>query len=131
MALNQGRNTPERSADFLVLPVKAGAVIYEGSLVAIKAGYAVPGKVDTTIISVGRAEEFIDNTTGVDGDKIIKVKRGCFKFENDGTIKQEHVLQDCYIVDDETVGATDDTGKRAKAGKVIEIEPDGVWVLIR
>lgn len=133
MALTAGRNTPKRDGDILVLPVKANVKIFEGSLVVLDAGYAKPGVEATGLIAVGRAEEFADNTGGQDGDITVKVRRGCFKFENDATdpVTQTHVLTDCYIVDDETVSSSDNTGTRSKAGKVIAVESDGVWVEIK
>lgn len=130
-ALTSGRNTALRKAELLILPVKGATKIFEGSLVAVKAGFAIPGKLDAAIIAVGRAEEFIENT-GADGEAIIKVRRGCFKFENDAAkpVTNAQLLQDCYIVDDQTVSSSHETNTRSRAGKVIEVEPDGVWIEI-
>ncbi len=132
MALSAPRNTPKRNAEILYLPVAAGAKIYEGGLVVLDTGYAKPGAEATGLIAAGRAEEFIDNSTGQDGDLSITVRRGCFKFGNDTTdpVDQSHVLSDCYIVDDETVSSSHATNTRSVAGKVIAVEADGVWVEI-
>lgn len=133
MPLTQGRNTPERTGEILQLPVKGSTKIYEGSLVALDAGYAKPGVEAADIIPAGRAEEFVDNSSGLDGDVTIRVRRGCFKFSNDTTdpVTLTHVLGDCYIVDDETVSSSSNTDARSIAGKVIAIENDGVWVEIK
>jgi hypothetical protein len=132
MALSAPRNTPERNGEIIALPVATSVKIYEGGLVVVDAGYAKPGAEATGLIAAGRAEEFVDNSTGQDGDATVKVKRGCFKFANDTTdpVDQSHVLSDCYIVDDETVSSSHATNTRSVAGKVIAVEADGVWVEI-
>ena len=133
MALAAGRNTQERTGEILSMPVAANAKIYEGSLVVVDSGYAKPGTTATGLVAAGRAETFADNIGGSDGDVSITVKRGCFKFENDDadTVAQDDVMADCYIVDDETVAATDGESTRSKAGKVIAVDDDGVWVEIK
>jgi hypothetical protein len=130
MTLEAGRNTPERQVNFLVLPVKLGVKIYEGSLVVLDGEYAKPGAEEVDLIAVGRAEEYVDNSDGLDGDKSIKVKLGCFKFENDVNSPVTEVLRDCYIVDDETVSSSHEANTRSVAGKVISVETDGVWVQV-
>ncbi len=133
MALTKPRDTRERGRDLLVIPLAASTTIYQGGLVAANAsGYAVPGSVATTLKAAGRAEETIDNSAGSAGDRSITVKRGVFKFKNSGSdpVTQAGVLGDCYIVDDETVAATNGTNTRSKAGKVLEVEATGVWVEI-
>ena len=130
-ALTQDRNTPEREANFLVLPMAAGAIIYAGSLVAVNAsGQAVPGSTATGLTAAGRAEEYKKNS-GVDGAETIKVRRGVFKFQNSGTDAVALPLSACYIVDDQTVAATNGTNTRSAAGKALAIEADGVWVQIQ
>ena len=64
-----------------------------------------------------------------DGDITVKVARGVFVWDNDGSVTAAHVLKDCYIVDDCTVTATS-TGS-SKAGKVIAVSDDGVAVETR
>jgi hypothetical protein len=123
-----------RAGEFLVLPVAANAKIHAGALVAVNAsGYAAPGSTATGLRSAGRAEEQVDNSGGADGAKNVTVRRGVFKFKNSGAdpVGTAHVLGDCYIVDDETVAATDGTGTRSKAGKVLAVDTDGVWVEIK
>ena len=128
--LSAGRNTSEKQINFLLVLVAAQTIIYEGSLVVLEAGYAKPGKEATGLVCLGRAEEYVNNFAGQNGDKLVRVKRGCFKFENDSDnpVTGAHVLQDCFIVDDETVSSSDESSARSVAGKVIAIESDGVWV---
>lgn len=131
MALTSGRNTVEVVGRTLVLPVKGNTKIFEGALVAIDStGFAIPGKKAAGLITAGRAEEFIDNTGGADGAKLIKVRRGTFKYSNDSTtpVTEKDLLKDCYIVDDETVTITE-IGT-SKAGKVIGLENGEVIIEI-
>ncbi|MDI3480798.1 MAG: hypothetical protein PWQ97_453 [Tepidanaerobacteraceae bacterium] len=133
MALTKDRNTPERAGGLLVLPVKGGVKIFAGSLVAVENGFAIPGKTAISLKAAGRAEEYMDNSGGADGAATIKVARGVFRFKNSVTdpIAAADVLGDCYIEDDETVAKTDGAGTRSKAGKILAVEPEGIWVEVR
>lgn len=115
----------------LYLPVKGGEKIYVGSIVGLTAGYAQRGKKAEGLVAVGRAENFVDNTAGSDGEQYINVKRGVYLYNNDETnpVTAEHIMSDCYIFDDETVTSLA-TGA-SKAGKVLGFEDDQVMVEIR
>lgn len=129
MALTIGRNTVEiRDGRTLVLPMKGNTKIYEGSLVALEAGLAIPGKKATGLVIAGRASEFVDNTGGSDAAKSVTVRRGVFKWNNDITnpVTDAEVMKSCYVLDDETVTALA-TGASA-AGKVIGLENGEVIV---
>jgi predicted ThiF/HesA family dinucleotide-utilizing enzyme len=130
-ALTGDRNTLMRSGEVVSLPVAGGKKIYAGALVARDAnGYAIPGATATGILGVGRAESQVDNSSGADGDLTVEVRKGVFRFDNDATDPVGHadVGNDCYIVDDQTVAKTDGTGTRSVAGKVFDVDSDGVWV---
>lgn len=130
-ALTQSRNTPERSGTVLGFPVKAATTVYQGSLVAIDAGYLAPGRVATTLIAVGRAEETV--TAVAAGDAMCRVASGTFKFANSSAgdlIAQADVGASCYIVDDQTVAKTNGTNTRSLAGKIVAVDADGVWVKV-
>ncbi|MDW7643445.1 MAG: hypothetical protein SCI25_00220 [Desulfuromonadales bacterium] len=134
MALSADRNTPMKDGELIAVPVAATAKIYAGSLVVANAtGYAAPGSTALNLTALGRAEEYKDNSAGADGALTVLVRRGkAFKFANDGVapVTQAAVGKTCYIVDDETVAATDGTGTRSAAGTVIAVDSDGVWVEI-
>jgi hypothetical protein len=106
--------------------------IYAGSLVARDAsGYATPGATATTILGMGRAEALVDNSSGSDGDLSVDVRKGVFKFANSAggdEITIADIGSNCYIVDDQTVAKTDGTSTRSVAGKVVDVDSDGVWV---
>ena len=131
-ALTKDRNTPARSGDVSQPGVKGATEIFAGSLVAMDAnGYAVPGATATTLKGLGRAEEHVDNSAGADGDLTVRVGRGIYRFANSAStdaITFSEVGDDCYIVDDQTVAKTDGTGTRSVAGKIHDVDADGVWV---
>jgi hypothetical protein len=132
MPLSASRNTPLKDGDLLPFKVGAGAKIFAGSLVCLNAaGFLVPGSASTTLTYVGRAEDFCDNTSGADGAKSVQVRRRkVFKFLNSGAdpVAQADLGKTVYIVDDQTVAKTNGVGTRSPAGRLVGIEPDGVWV---
>lgn len=130
-ALETGRSTVEVAGGrTLILPVAKGAKIFDGALVVIdKNGFAKPALKAADLKAAGRAEEFVDNTQGKDGDKSVEVLRGVFIWENSegtGAVTAAHVLGDCYIADDHTVTSVEDGSSRA--GKVIGIFENGIAV---
>ena len=131
-ALTVDRNTPGRDGDIISLPVAASEVIYSGALVARDAsGNAAPGATATTILGAGRAEAHADNSSGSAGDINVDVRQGVFRFANSTAgdeITRADIGSDCYIVDDQTVAKTDGTSTRSVAGKVFDVDSDGVWV---
>lgn len=129
-ALTRDRNTPLKDAEVIGVPVAASAVIHAGALVvANAAGFAAPGSTATGLTYVGRAEEAVDNTGGADGVVAVLVRRhNAFKWGNDGSITQAHLLKTAYIVDDQTLAATDGTGTRSAAGRIVGVDSDGVWI---
>jgi hypothetical protein len=131
-ALAADRNTKEKLSEGVEdYPVKASTLVYQGSLVVIDAGYLAPGRTATGLIAVGRAEERIDNSAGAAGAISGRVKRGVFKFGNSSAgdaIAQADVGADCYIVDDQTVAKTNGSSTRSRAGKIVAVDSDGVWV---
>lgn len=129
-ALVRDRNTHQQDAGIVAVPLAANAKAFAGALVVVAAsGFGAPGSTATGLTYVGRAEEFVDNTGGANGAKAVPVRRGlAFKWVNDGSITQAHFMRTAYIVDDQTVAATDGTGTRSQAGRIVGIEADGVWV---
>jgi hypothetical protein len=136
MAAIQGRDTDARNK-FGLLPflVAAGAHIYAGTMVVLNAtGYAEPATTALGKISVGRAREEVDNTLGQDGDELITVEQGEFKFDNSAdadAITISEVGDACYATDDQTVAKTNGGGTKSMAGYITGVDDDGVWVNIR
>lgn len=134
MALTADRNTPMKDGELISVPVAASVKIFAGALVAASAtGYATPGAVATTLTALGRAEEYVDNSSGAAGAKTVQIRRKkAFKFKNHAAdlVVQADLGKTCYIVDDETVAKTNGTSTRSVAGTVLGVESDGVWVYI-
>lgn len=131
VALTQDRHTPYQDATCVSLLVKAGVVIYAGSIVCIDStGYAVPGATAPDLTYVGRAEEQVSAVGKANGEVSITVRRKlAFRWDSDGSINQARLFQTAYIVDDQTLVWSDGTGTRSAAGKVVAIEPGGiVWI---
>ena len=132
MALTADRNTPYRDGDSIVLGVATLKKIYAGSLVALDAnGYATPGATATTLKGLGRAEEQVDNSSGLDGALTVEIRRGIFRWANSSAadeIADDDIGKRCYIVDDQTVALTNGTNTRSVAGIIFDVDDDGVWV---
>lgn len=131
-ALTADRNTPRRDGEQENLPVAAAKKIFAGSLVARdSSGNATPGATATTLLGVGRAEEYVDNSAGAAGDKSVNIRKGVYRFANSASgdlIARADIGNDCYIVDDQTVAKTNGGSTRSVAGKVFDVDTDGVWV---
>lgn len=132
-ALTKERDTPEiaNGGRRMSLPVKSGATIYQGALVALENGFAVPAEKAAGLIAAGRAEETIANP-GADGAVSLLVSRGIFVYANSATAADKvgtaHLLQPCYIEDDQTVTAA--AAGSSVAGLVIRADESGVAVEI-
>lgn len=134
------RHTSRKDGTLVHFPVGTGAVIYGGHIVcANAAGFAVPGGPDVALTVLGIADEMVDNATGADGVVTVPVYRGksfCLANSTATPVTQAMVGKDCYIADSVTVSAmipdaVDPTlATTPVAGKVLEVTPDGVWVLI-
>lgn len=133
-ALTSDRNTKLREGKFLALPVAASTTIHAGAIVCVNsAGYAVPGSTATTLKAAGVAGKAVRNT-GAAGAERVEVKKGVYCFGNSTSsdaIALTDIGADCYIVDDQTVAKTSATNTRSIAGKVFDVDADGVWVEFR
>jgi hypothetical protein len=101
--LTRDRATAYRDGVELEYPVAAATKIYAGSLVCVDGnGYAVPAADTSGYRFVGAAMEQVDNGTGANGDKVIRVRRtGVFEFDA-ASITQAMVGDAMYAVDDHT-----------------------------
>jgi hypothetical protein len=130
------RNTPQLGlgpiVEYLDLPIEANTTIEAGNLVVLNAaGYAVHASTATNLRAVGRAEQTVNNQGGAQGAKRVRVSRGVFKWQNSSAgdqITQADLLNDCYIVNSTTVAKTNGSSTRSRAGRVVGVEADGVWV---
>lgn len=133
-ALTQDRDTLRRNGDFAAYPVAAATRIFAGGIVCVQTGanFATRGATATTLRAVGVAEEPADNTAGAAGAISVKTRRdGWFRFGNSAAADQvvlADVGADCYIVDDQTVAKTSGGATRSVAGKVRDVDAQGVWI---
>lgn len=102
-ALTKDRTTPYREGIEVEYPVAANTKIYAGSLVCVNAnGYVVPAADTSGYLFVGVAMEQMDNSTGANGAKSVRLRRtGVFEFDA-ASITQAMVGAPMYAVDDHT-----------------------------
>lgn len=131
-ALAAPRIVPEKLGVTSNPPVAAGAKIHHGALVVMDAGFAKPAATAVGLVTLGIAEESVDNTGGAAGAKRVLVKRGCFLFANlaGDAITEADIGKDAYVVDDQTVAKTSATNTRSIAGTVIDLDAIGVWIRV-
>ena len=134
-ALTNDRLTPSRNAEYADYPVRANTVIYSGALVALitsgtGAGNAVPASDAANRVILGVAQHRADNTAGGDGATRVTVAfNRAFKFNPLGTFTPADIGRCVYAVSDNEVSLSPGTNG-VKVGKLIAIDPDGVWVYI-
>lgn len=135
-AATQNRNTPRREATRLSLPVAANTNIWAGTIVSVLTDNsgAVPGGTASSGKGVGVAQERANNTGGAAGAIRVTVEQQeAFRFGNSASgdlIAISDIGNLCYIVDDQTVAKTSNSGARPAAGVVADVDANGVWVIV-
>lgn len=120
-----------RIADYYDLPVAAGVKLLAGTIAMISAtGFATPGVTGLNLVAAGLADETVDNIAGTAGAVRIRVKPGIHKFINlaGDPVVAAGLGLDCFVADNQSVAATNGTSTRSRAGKVIRLDADGVFV---
>ena len=144
-AVTTGRTTPTRLDPMYSnrgsFPMAATTTLYAGTICALNAsGYLVAGSTSSTLKVAGIVgdqpfeipSDRITNS-GSAGAKSAQVQMGVTALlENDSLdpITQDDVLNDAYITDNATVCATSGGSTKSKAGRIIEVTDQGVWVAI-
>lgn len=117
------------------IALQDATIAYKGALIALHisgatAGEVAPGVTATTMQGLGRAVKTVDNT---DDGEVLEVEAGAFWWDNSAAadeVTAENIGSLCYIVDDQTVAATDGTSTRSPAGRVVDVHAThGVLVL--
>lgn len=133
VALSSDRDTRSRKGSRRTALVAAGALIFSGSIVVRNAaGFAAPGTTALGLYVLGIADDQVDNRQGGNGDARIGAVAGTFLVANSSgadEITAAEIGQDCFLVDDQTVAKTNGTGTRSVAGRVFDVDADGVWVV--
>lgn len=131
-ALSAPRTTPERTGDKRSAGLAAATKIWQGGIACLNAaGNMVPGSTSTTLKALGRAPSTFDNAAGGAGDVTGEAEAGVFRFGNSSAgdlIAKADIGADCYIVDDQTVAKTNGGATRSIAGKIFDVDANGVWV---
>lgn len=123
-------NTPTRPGRLIYPPIAAATIIYAGTLVAANAsGHAVPASDAPGLRVMGCAQETVDNSEGAAAAAGVSIRPGCFRFNNSGSdaVTASETGKFCFIEDDNTVCKTGGA-HRIIAGRVFEVEADGVWI---
>lgn len=117
------------------LPVAAATTIYQGGIVCVNSSnLAVPATATTGLRAVGRAEATVDNSAGLAGALTVPVTSTVLVYANSGggdQITTSHQPgRSLYLVDDQTVALTSNSGARSFAGKLVKVDSLGVHVLV-
>jgi hypothetical protein len=122
-------NTPEKQGRFMEgLVVAVANTVYAGTLGALSVtGTVVPAADVAGLIVAGRVETLALKDTFIAGDLIL-IKRGTFKYNNSiiNPIGIAQIGTLAFVENDNTVAST--TVNKVKAGKVVGVDPDGVWI---
>ncbi|MBC44144.1 MAG: hypothetical protein CML19_18155 [Pusillimonas sp.] len=132
-ALANDRNTPRIDGQLFEFPMKAAVLGYVGAIAVLNAGLLQPGATATGLVAVGIFTERADNSDGANSAITGKVRPGVFRFNNSASsdaITAAEIGSACYIVDDQTVAKTDGSSARSKAGTIVNVDDQGVWVRI-
>lgn len=134
-ALAKDRLTPAREGHQYSYAAAAAKKFYAGAIVMVNAsGYATPGATATGLVAAGRSTGLVDNSAGAAGDLKVPVERGIFQYANSAAgdaIAVTDVGEMCYVVDDQTVAKTSGSGTRSRAGRIADVDAQGVWVDMR
>lgn len=132
-ATTTNRDTRTTGAKIRLVPVAANEVIPAGVIVQVNtAGAAVNATATAANRTIGVNQYRVDNTGGLAGAKNVQAARGVFGPFGNSASTDQITLADlgasCYVVDNQTVAKTSNTGARPVAGTVFGVDVDGVWV---
>ena len=109
LAKNQDTILNVRFGSVIELPVGAGCHIYRGATIVVRqiSGYAFPAADDTTDaykqVVVGWAREEVDNSTGSNGAKTVRIQNDGHQKRSFAGAAQSSVGKLAVIVDDDSV----------------------------
>ena len=138
MALTAGRKIQERPDKQYGWPLAAGATVQQGSLAMLVAGAIAPAAPQATsaaaaaVLVVGVVAR-VAPPAPAHPPPVLPLRKGTFLFANSpgaDAITLSAVGQPAYAVDDETVALTSSSSLRPRAGTIVDVESDGVWVRV-
>lgn len=131
-ALTASRATQSKVGILFSYPVLTNVIIHQGAIVVITAaGFAKPGVTGLGLTTVGIARESVDATGLASGAATVEVEEmivGCVSATAADLITFDDIGKFCFLVDDQTVGLTDGTGTRSRAGIIRSLEGSLVFV---
>jgi len=133
-ALTANRYTKHRDGIVTAHPVKGASRIFKGSIVCSDAtGYAVAGADTAGYRVLGIALEEVDNTTGADGVRTIRVQAsGVFSLAAGAAIAQADLGAELCVADDQSVALAADTVNDIPVGRLESRDGTGfVWVRLK
>lgn len=127
-----------RSGVTLSAPVKATSQIWRGGIAALLAGKAIAGRAATTYAELAtlRIAGVANHDVlggAADGDQVVSLDQLVAQFANSASgdeITASDIGNVCFLVDDQTVAKTVGTGLRPIAGRIVDVDADGVWVSV-
>ena len=100
-ALTTDRTMEYREGAEIALPVAAATTIRAGDLVALDAGYLVPGDDAASTVFAGVARQYVDNSGGGDGDAVCLVRRyGLWRLPMASAITAANAGDQAYLAGD-------------------------------
>ena len=108
-------------------PMAAATSLHVNAVAVLAAGLAI-GLADATgTEKCAGVVTFAVSNPGAAGAMRVEVEAGEHKFAS-GDIVAADVGATAYFVDDSTISKSHDTNSRPIAGKIIQVDDDGVWV---
>lgn len=137
MALTQDRAAVYlNDGETFAVPLAGDVVAYSGALIcrdSADSGLGKPGAVSTTLKPIGVAQRQVSSAGLADGAVSVTVRRGTWRFKNSAAgdaITAADIGGTAWIVDDETVAKTNGTDTRSAAGRIEDVDAQGVWVRV-
>jgi hypothetical protein len=128
-ALTSDLSTPSRLGRQYVHPLAAAVKAFSGGIATLDAtGNCRPATTATGLLACGVFQETVDNLLGSTGAKYVRIEKGVFGFQTDGTINRTHIGKTVYLIDDQTVAANDGGGTRSPAGVLDDFDGNAAWI---
>ncbi len=108
MALSADKKSELKEGVEIPLEVADSATLYAGGFGCVNAaGYVVPGADTAGLIFMGVIREYVDNSSGSNGDETVRMlRRGLVKTTLDTAITIANVGDNVFLADDESVDLT-------------------------
>ena len=119
-ALSDNYEAKRQDGEMISVPVKGSTTIYKGALVVdLDTGYASVGTDGSGYTFLGVAVEKVDNSSGDDGAKHIRLyKTGAFQYTKASAVQTDLGVL-VYVRDDNTVATS--TTNSVGAGYIVDI----------